>query len=160
MRRGFCNGARGLFRAAGALAAVILAGCAGLQTPPDPQLAQRVVAEARSQLGVSYRYGGTTPRGFDCSGLVQYVYRRAAGISLPRTSLRQYQRTRPVSLGNESPSDLVFFSTDRSGPSHVGIYLGKGLFIHAPGRGDGVKISNANDRYWRDRFVGVRRVLR
>ncbi len=143
------------------LGAWLMSGCATVPSRPAPDASQAdaVVRMAKSLLGSPYRYGGTTPKGFDCSGFVQYVFRNAAGVKLPRSSPQMYSRTGPVRQGEETPSDLLFWSTDHSGPSHVGIYLGHGQFIHAPGRGDVVKISNGNDRYWRDRFLGVRRAL-
>jgi cell wall-associated NlpC family hydrolase len=140
-----------------------LAGCATLPIPsrpaPDAEKADAVVHFAKSLLGLPYRYGGTSPRGFDCSGFVQYVFRESAGVHLPRTSPRQFSATAPVRRGEEKPSDLLFWSVDGGGPSHVGIYLGHGQFIHSPEKGDVVKISDGNARYWRDRFLGVRRAL-
>jgi len=135
-------------------------GCATpLQPRPNAEQASRVIRLVKSLQGKPYRYGGATPSGFDCSGLVQYVFRKAAGIRLPRSSRAQFAFARPVRLGNERPSDLLFFDVNGRGISHVGIYLGKGLFIHAPQSGGHVKISNANKPYWRRRFRGVRRVL-
>jgi cell wall-associated NlpC family hydrolase len=118
-----------------------------------------VVRTAKALLGTPYHFGGTTPKGFDCSGFVQYVFRQAAGVRLPRTSPQQFSATLPVRLGEEQPSDLLFWNVERGGPSHVGIYLGHGQFIHSPEQGGVVKISDANTRYWRDRFLGVRRAL-
>lgn len=147
------------FLAAGVLL-LIAGGCAmGLRRPPDAGQAGRVVSAAKSLLGVPYRYGGSTPRGFDCSGLVQYVFKQSVGLKLPRTSRHQFDRTRPVQRGHEKPSDLLFFDINGRGISHVGIYLGRGKFIHAPNNGDKVKVSNANTKYWRRRFRGVRRAL-
>lgn len=140
-----------------------LNGCATLVIPsrpaPDAARAEAVVHAAKALLGTPYRFGGRTPRGFDCSGFVQYVFRQAAGVRLPRSSPQQYSATAPVRLGEEHPSDLLFWSVEHGGPSHVGIYLGHGQFIHAPEAGDVVKISDGNARYWRDHFLGVRRVL-
>lgn len=149
--------------AAGLAAAwsLLAGGCATLpQAPPDASAAARVVRLATSLQGKPYRYGGTTPAGFDCSGFVQYVFREAAGIKLPRTSRSQFGAARRVPRGNEEPSDLLFFDINGRGISHVGIYLGQGRFVHAPSSGGEVKISNGNDSYWRSRFRGVGRVLR
>lgn len=141
--------------------AALAGGCATVhQAPPDPAAAARVVELASSLQGKPYRYGGTTPAGFDCSGFVQYVFRQAAGITLPRTSRKQFSAARHVPRGGEEPSDLLFFDIDGRGISHVGIYLGRGRFVHAPSSGGEVKISNGNDPYWRSRFRGVCRVLR
>jgi cell wall-associated NlpC family hydrolase len=140
---------------------LLAGGCATVsQAPPDAGAAARVVQLASSLKGSPYRYGGTTPAGFDCSGFVQYVFRQAAGISLPRTSQKQYAVARRVPRGGEEPSDLLFFDVDGRGISHVGIYLGQGRFVHAPSTGGEVKISNGNDAYWRSRFRGVGRVLK
>lgn len=143
------------------LSVMIVSGCA-TQTirPPDVNKADQVVRLAKSLQGTAYRYGGRTPsQGFDCSGLVQYVYQNAVGIKLPRISRQQFQVARPVRLGSEHPADLLFFDINGRGISHVGIYLGKGKFIHAPKTGGKVKISDANTKYWRKRFRGVRRLL-
>ncbi len=146
---------------AGGLFLLLASGCATLppQLALDPDLAGQVVAEAKSHLGVSYCYGGRTPDGFDCSGFAQYVFRKVLHVTLPRKSQQQFDRLLPVPLGQEKPADLVFFSVQGWGPSHVGIYLGQGQFIHASGEGDVVKISDANSPYWRSRFLGLRRVL-
>ncbi|MEW6517607.1 MAG: C40 family peptidase [candidate division FCPU426 bacterium] len=141
--------------------AVAAGGCAAVRPlPANPAAVERVVQLATSLQGKPYRYGGTTPAGFDCSGLVQYVFRQAAGVALPRTSRRQFAATRHVPLGGEEPADLLFFDINGRGISHVGIYLGKGRFVHAPSSGGEVKISDANEPYWRSRFRGVHRVLR
>lgn len=93
-----------------------------------------IVSIAKQYLGVPYRWGGTTPKGFDCSGFTQYVYRKA-GVSIPRTSYQQRSVGRKVSRSELRPGDLVLF------PGHVGIYVGDGMYIHAPEPGDSVKIS-------------------
>lgn len=94
-----------------------------------------IVSIARQYLGVPYRWGGTTPNGFDCSGFTQYVYRKA-GISLPRTSYEQRFVGKKVSRSELRSGDLVLF------PGHVGIYVGDGMYIHAPQPGQSVKISS------------------
>lgn len=121
---------------------------------PGPTTRRTVVTVARDMLGVPYRYGGTSPsRGFDCSGLVYYSYRRA-GWRVPRVSGEQYKHTRPIPRSALRPGDLVFFRLGRRRfVSHVGIYIGKGLFIHAPSSGQRVSIERLDDRYWRQHFV-------
>ncbi|MCS4471347.1 NlpC/P60 family protein, partial [Clostridium botulinum] len=96
-----------------------------------------VISYARQYLGTPYVYGGTSPSGFDCSGFVQYVYRNAAGISLPRTTYDQIGVGSRVSQDQLQPGDLVFPDT-----GHVGIYIGGGQMIHASKPGDVVKISS------------------
>ncbi len=119
-----------------------------------------VTKTAKSMLGVKYLYGGTSPnKGFDCSGLVQYSYKKA-GIHIPRTTLQQYKATKPISRKYLKAGDLVFFKiTVSRAVSHVGIYLGNNQFIHAPSSGKRVKISSMKNKYWRKRFTGAGRVL-
>ncbi len=112
----------------------------------------RALAIARKMLGTPYRYGGDSPDGFDCSGLVYYSY-RGAGLAVPRTTLTQYQATRPVSARALEPGDLVFFRLDGRAVSHVGLYMNNGEFIHAPATGREVTVASLANRYWRERFV-------
>ncbi len=119
----------------------------------------RIIATAKRYLGVKYRYGGTTPRGFDCSGLVMYVFRKN-GIKISRSAKRQFYRGKRVYLKRAKPGDLVFFQTSRyKRISHVGIYLGNYRFIHAPRTGKRVSYASIRTRYWRKRLVGVVRYL-
>jgi cell wall-associated NlpC family hydrolase len=109
-----------------------------------------VVGVALRYLGVSYLWGGTTPSGFDCSGFVQYCYLQV-GVNLPRTSREQFKVGTFIAagdLGSLRPGDLVFFGygADPGRIHHVGMYVGDGNFIHAPGTGDHVKISSMSDR--------------
>jgi len=140
-----------------------LQGCAGKpsrHTNHHPSAnGQRVVKEARSLLGIPYRYGGASPRqGFDCSGLVQYVHHQV-GVEVPRTSEDLYRAATPVSRHALRPGDLVFFHTyGRKWVSHVGIYIGKGKFIHAPSSGKKVSTANLNDKYWRKHYTGAGRL--
>jgi len=115
----------------------------------------RAVAYARRLVGVRYRWGGTTPRsGFDCSGFVSYVYRHL-GVVLPHSSYVQFGLGRRVARGALRPGDLVFF--DRLG--HVGIYVGRGRFIHSPSTGRRVTIDSLRGWY-AARFAGARRLAR
>lgn len=117
-----------------------------------------VIDTARRQLGIAYKYGGTSPsEGFDCSGLVFYSFLNA-GISLPRTTVEQYRATRPIRKDRIKRGDLLFFKIYRSKISHVGIYLGNRRFIHAPSSGKTVEVANLDNPYWRKHFVGARRV--
>jgi len=111
-----------------------------------------VVGVAMQFLGVPYVWGGSSPRGFDCSGLVSYAFAQI-GISVPHSSYEQYAMGIPVSMSQLQPGDLVFFT----GASHVGIYIGGGQFIHAPHTGDVVKISSLSG-YYSSNFVGGRRL--
>lgn len=106
----------------------------------DPEVVSQVLQGASEQMGVPYVWGGTSPSGFDCSGLVQYVY-RDAGINLPRTSQQQAQAGTPVSLSNAQPGDLLFWSNGGR-VYHVAIYIGGGEYIHTPRPGRNVSIGN------------------
>lgn len=119
---------------------------------PASASASSVISYAKQFLGTPYVWGGTTPSGFDCSGFTSYVFRNAAGISLPRVSRDQQRTGTSVSLSQVQPGDLVF----RGSPAyHVGIYIGGGQYIHAPQTGDVVKISSFNPA----KFTNARRVL-
>lgn len=115
-----------------------------------------VVNNALSLQGIPYVWGGTSRKGFDCSGFTQYVF-AGSKISLPRTAAEQYNIGTSVNRQQLQPGDLVFFSTYQSGASHVGIYIGGGNFIHASTSG-GVRITSLNDSYYKTRYLGARRV--
>jgi cell wall-associated NlpC family hydrolase len=109
--------------------------------PPPPPHPVRAVTLARSQLGVPYVYGGASPGGFDCSGLVMWVYGRL-GVALPHNAAALYSTGRPVSTSHMKPGDLVFFH----GLGHVGIYIGNGRMIHAPQTGEAVEVEALGER--------------
>ena len=128
--------------------------------PADPAAANAVLMRAISLVGTPYRYGGNTPEGgFDCSGLVNYVYRDMLDLRLPRSSRElaaaQGPRIVPERL---APADLVFFGSG-GGVSHVGIYVGDGRFVHAPSTGGTVRLDHLDGPYWRDHYSGAKRVL-
>jgi cell wall-associated NlpC family hydrolase len=157
-----------------ALAGVLLTGCgAPLKQPATTRVGaierpnftvsseqtREVALHALSQVGTPYRFGGTSPEaGFDCSGLVFYVYQRGAGVALPRDTQRLSEVGAPVSADELEPGDLVFFNTSGRPYSHVGIYLGAGRFIHAPTTGGSVQLVHIRDRYWQTRYDGARRL--
>lgn len=116
-----------------------------------------VVRTASRYKGVPYSFGGTTPRAFDCSGYVQYVFRQHKA-TLPRTADLQYEKGLFVTQRQLKPGDLVFFSTYEPGASHVGIYAGDGLFWNATSSA-GVRLCSLSDEYWRTRYYGAKRVL-
>ena len=122
--------------------------------PPDGTKASQVISIAMQYLGVPYVWGGMSPSGFDCSGLIAYAYAQI-GISLPHHAASQYGYGVPVSRDDLQPADLVFFD----GLGHMGMYIGGGQFIHAPHTGDVVKISSMYDSWYASTFVGARRIL-
>ncbi len=108
---------------------------------------------------VPYRYGGNTPKGgFDCSGLIVYVYNKAAGIKLPRTIQLMSARGRSIENQPPAPGDLVFFNTTGEKYSHAGIYVGQGRFVHAPSAGGTVRLEQIESPYWAARFTEARRL--
>lgn len=125
------------------------------QSASSSSKGQSIVNTAMNYLGVPYVWGGTSPKGFDCSGLVQYVCRKN-GISVNRVAADQIKNGTRVSKSELQPGDLVFFGKGRI--SHVGIYVGNGNMIHAPQTGDVVKVASINSGYYSSRYVGATRV--
>lgn len=115
-----------------------------------------IVAEANKYIGCKYRYGGTTPSGFDCSGFTQYVYRKF-GVNLNRTAAGQYSNGVSVTKSQLQPGDLVMFG--KSGISHVAIYAGGGRIVHAATSKTGVRTDSLNSGYYSKNYVGARRIL-
>ena len=116
-----------------------------------------LVATALSYRGVPYRNGGSDPAGFDCSGFVQWVFAQQ-GRPLPREVRDQYQLGKHVDRDDVQPGDLVFFETVSRGASHVGIALGNDQFVHAPSSRGVVRVESFTLDYWKQRYVGARRV--
>ena len=115
-----------------------------------------IVQIAEKYLGTPYRYGGSNPSGFDCSGYAQYVYSRA-GYPIPRQASDQYRSLIPIRV--PEPGDLVFFNIDGQGVSHVGIYAGNYKFIHSPSTGKNVKFDDMRTDYYRTRYIGSRSIF-
>ncbi len=163
----------GLLAACLLAALLLVGGCATKVAPPPPGAqpakvkrspasakATAIIRTSRTLIGTSYQWGGESPRtGFDCSGLVWFAYRQH-GVNLPRISWQQFGVGRSVSYGEMRPGDLIFHKVDKGSKSlHVGIVTDRGTFIHAPSSGKKVMESSLNNTYWRDHFIGVRRVL-
>ena len=155
-------------------AAAVLTGCASSPHEDDarraPSIASPVAREAQLSLGgavaelamgmigARYRYGGADPaQGFDCSGLAYYAYAQA-GYRIPRTSQDQFRAARKIALGDASAGDLMFFQ-DQAKLAHVGIYLGDGLFVHAPALGQRVSVASVDAPYYQQYLVAVGRLL-
>jgi cell wall-associated NlpC family hydrolase len=149
-----------------ALSAIVFAcACAGPATAdarhgpfhavPKRTIGQRAATIAVKEVGVPYRWGGASPAGFDCSGLVYWTYARL-GITLPHSSYALYDQGRRVARSRMKAGDLLFFS----GLGHVGIYIGRGRMVHAPHSGTRVQIVRLRSSSYGARIVGVRRVVR
>jgi cell wall-associated NlpC family hydrolase len=139
------------------LCALLLAGCASAPRTHAPSIGERIAASALAQVGHPYRYGGSTPDGFDCSGLVQFAY-LAAGLAVPRTTADQVRAARDVKIGKLAPGDLLFFRIDSRKITHVGIYAGDGRFVHAPQTGSKVEVRTLDDAWYRARLVRAGRI--
>lgn len=158
--------------------AALLGACASAPPPPQPRVVQRPLVLAPPQIlspaaedvlfralglvGTPYRWGGNTPdSGFDCSGLIGYVYRDAAGISLPRSTRDMIVMGAPNVMREQLQSgDLVFFATSGgSQVSHAGIYVGEGRFVHAPATGGTVKLDSLEKPYWQKAYLNAKRVI-
>lgn len=152
--------------------AALLTACAGNAPSPDypadsfpivgNENADDVLMSAIGLVGTPYRYGGNTPdSGFDCSGLIGYVYRNSAGIQLPRSTREMINLRAPtVSRSALQSGDLVFFATNGgSQVSHAGIYVGEGRFVHAPSSGGTVRLDYLSTAYWQKTYLSAKRVL-
>lgn len=129
------------------------------QSPPASRH-DDVLFEAFSHVGTPYRYGGSSPStGFDCSGLIHYVYNKAAGVTLPRTTSGLYSLKSNSPKTPLQPGDLLLFATGGRKVDHAGIYVGDGRFLHAPSSGGKVRVDSLHAGYWQRSYLGSRRVL-
>ncbi len=153
------------------LVLALLAACSGPRpkpAPPSPALSAHrgeagpndILFRAIGLVGTPYRWGGNTPQsGFDCSGLIVFVFREVAGVSLPRTVQEIYALDfADVPRDRLQGGDLVFFHTAGRGVSHIGIYVGQDRFVHAPNEGGTVRLDYLSNPYWDRRYSGARRV--
>jgi len=144
--------------------ALLLAGCGSTPPPARPTAYERLTPEQANDIaihalglvGTPYRYGGNTPEGgFDCSGLIGYVYRTRAGVAPPRTVAALSGFGRSVAARELRTGDLVVFGAGR--PSHAGIYVGEGRFVHAPSTGGTVRLDRLDGPHWSRQRVAYRR---
>lgn len=136
----------------------VLTACGHVPVESSPStLASRAADQALAMVGKPYRYGGNTPRGFDCSGLVQYSYGRV-GVKLPHGTRSLRQESYPVSRQKLKRGDLVFFTQNGRKSSHVAIYIGHNRFVHAPSSGKHVYVAGFEEAYWRRHFTEARRL--
>jgi cell wall-associated NlpC family hydrolase len=148
-----------------AVAVLSLAGCAS--TPPPAassgatkstlDTGRQAAGAAQSMVGKPYRYGGASPAGFDCSGLVLYSYKRA-GIALPHGTDRLRSSSRAIKVADLRSGDLLFFNQEGKKFGHVGIYLGQGRFVHAPSSGKSVRTDRLDSPYWKKHLSEARRI--
>ncbi|MDF2565774.1 MAG: hypothetical protein K0Q53_2178 [Massilibacillus sp.] len=116
-----------------------------------------IITTSRKYLGVPYKFGGTTPKGFDCSGYLQYIFAEN-GMKIPRTADEQYKIGTSITQPQLQSGDLVFFTTYEKGASHCGLYIGDGKFIHASSS-KGIHIDELNNSYWKPRYIGAKRII-
>ncbi len=140
----------------------VIQGCPSINPPQlDPSVTKetghRIVSISETLIGSPYRFGGDTPKGFDCSGLVRYIYGQI-GIEAPHSSRKLYQQSIKVPLDRVQPGDLLFFRIKGKTVSHVAIYTQNSRFIHAPSSGKGVSTGSLNLYYWSSRLVGAGRL--
>ena len=147
-------------------ASLLVAGCG--TTPPtsasrnaaysrlSPEQSSDIAIHALGLVGTPYRYGGNTPdSGFDCSGLIGYVYTSRAGVAPPRTVAQLSGFGQSIDADELRTGDLVVFGRGR--PTHAGIYVGEGRFVHAPSSGGTVRLDHLKSRYWSQQFASLRR---
>jgi cell wall-associated NlpC family hydrolase len=118
---------------------------------------EQAAGYALTMVGKPYKFGGSSPRGFDCSGLVMYSYRQA-GLSLPHNTDKQRVAARPVKLADLRRGDLLFFNQEGKKYGHVGIYVGGGKFVHAPSSGKSVRSDRLDSPYWKQHLSEARRI--
>jgi murein DD-endopeptidase len=145
---------------------LLLAGCASPprtpvssagSTRPTAELRDDAAMHAQQMVGRPYKYGGASPAGFDCSGLVLYSYKRA-GLVLPHGTDKQRALSRSIKVADLRRGDLVFFNQEGKKYGHVGIYVGDGRFVHAPSSGKSVRTDRLDTPYWRRHLSEARRI--
>ena len=140
------------------LTLLALGGCSSAPKQADADVGARAARHALEMQGKPYRPGGSSPQGFDCSGLVQYSYARV-NVSVPRNTEGQWAGSRAIAKKEIRPGDLLFFHQEGKRNSHVAIYVGDNRFVHAPSSGKQVSTASLADPYWREHFSGARRPM-
>ncbi len=158
MTGGACGRIRGILGAL--ILSLLLAGCGSSRTliQVEPEIRHRIVLDALGQVGRPYRYGGATPEGFDCSGLIQYIFAQS-GIRIPRTTLEQRAIGIEIDEDDTLPGDLLFYRFGSGRVDHVALYLGDGEAIHAPASGRSIIVASVDLKYWRKHFVEAVRIV-
>lgn len=129
-------------------------------TLEDDAQAREMVLFALGLLDTGYRFGGRNPEaGLDCSGMVAYIVENISGRSLPHNAAQIADRTRPITVAELQPGDLVFFNTLKRRHSHMGVYIGNGRFVHAPSSRGRVRVERLDNRYFATRIDGARTLL-
>ena len=137
---------------------IFLAACASApRASAPPEVSGAAAGYALKMVGKPYRYGGASPSGFDCSGLVYFSYRQA-GMEIPHSTERQREVSSSIRRSSLRRGDLVFFDLEGKKSSHVAIYLGDGRFVHAPSSGKHVRTDRLDAPYWKKHFSGARRL--
>ena len=139
----------------------LLAALPGCATSPQNETTPtgvKLVQQVKRLVGTPYHYGGNGPEGFDCSGLIQYAY-ALVGIAIPRTTRGQLKRSRAVKPQDMRPGDLIFFRLGGRKISHVGMYIGGLMMIHAPSGHKSVSYAHLDTGYWREHLAAVGRFL-
>ncbi|HEY8249976.1 MAG TPA: C40 family peptidase [Burkholderiales bacterium] len=154
-------------RASLAIAILALAGCSSTpqkapvagsgSTRPTADIAGQAAGYAQTMIGKPYRYGGTSPKGFDCSGLVFYSYKQA-GVALPHSTEKQRSAARSIKMAELRRGDLLFFNQEGKKYGHVAIYVGDGRFVHAPSSGKSVRSDRLDTPYWKKHLSEARRI--
>lgn len=121
------------------------------------ELVEKMKKEIRTFYGAPYKWGGDSPRGTDCSGMIKTIYRNAVGINLPHNADEIYKRAKKIYKIDLLFGDLVFFSSDGRRATHMGLYISKGYFLHASSS-RGVILSKLSDSYYKSQFIGARRI--
>lgn len=138
----------------------LLQGCVDMGSGQEKVAREAIIETALGQVGRPYRYGGDTPDGFDCSGLVAYSYAEA-GIAVPHNTTALRRAGSRIDLDEARPGDLLFYRFEKSPNTlHVAIYLGHGKMVHAPASGKQVAVIHTDDSPWPDRFLGAARLIR